>query len=102
MVAKIGDQEGENAVDLIERGDVKLVVNSPRGRGPRADGDHIRSAAGMESVPLLTTGKAALAAARGMRDWKNHRLAVRSLQEYHEGVAASALQRHDGVAPEAG
>jgi len=90
-VAKLGDDDGENAVDLIERGDVKLVVNSPRGRGPRADGDHIRSAAGMESVPLLTTGKAALAAAKGLRDWKAHRLAVRSLQEYHAGVGTDAL-----------
>ena len=62
-VAKIGDQAGENAVDLIERGYVRLVVNSPRGRGHRADSDHIRSAAGMANVPLLTTGAAALAAA---------------------------------------
>ncbi|MGA0238260.1 MAG: carbamoyl-phosphate synthase large subunit, partial [Acidimicrobiales bacterium] len=96
-VAKLGDNDGENAVDLIERGDVKLVVNSPRGRGPRADGDHIRSAAGMESVPLLTTGKAALAAAKGLRDWKAHRLAVRSLQEYHAGVSTDALEAHRGA-----
>ena len=40
-VAKLGDVDGVNAVDLINAGDVKLVVNSPRGRGPRADGDHI-------------------------------------------------------------
>ena len=91
-VAKLGDEAGENAVDLINAGDVKLVVNSPRGRGPRADGDHIRSAAGRAEVPLLTTGAAALAAARGMQDWKAHELAVRSLQEYHEGVSVSALQ----------
>jgi carbamoyl-phosphate synthase large subunit len=91
-VAKLGDETGENAVDLINAGDVKLVVNSPRGRGPRADGDHIRSAAGRAEVPLLTTGAAALAAARGMQDWKAHELAVRSLQEYHEGVSVSALQ----------
>jgi len=91
-VAKLGDETGENAVDLINAGDVKLVVNSPRGRGPRADGDHIRSAAGRAEVPLLTTGAAALAAARGMQDWKAHGLAVRSLQEYHEGVSVSALQ----------
>ncbi len=57
-VAKLGDVDGVNAVDLINAGDVKLVVNSPRGRGPRADGDHIRSAAGRASVPLLTTGAA--------------------------------------------
>ena len=90
-VAKLGDADGENAVDLIQRGDIDLVVNSPRGRGPRADGDHIRSAAGLASVPLLTTGAAALAAAKGMRDWKRYPLAVRSLQEYHRGASASQL-----------
>jgi carbamoyl-phosphate synthase large subunit len=97
-VAKLGDVDGVNAVDLINAGDVKLVVNSPRGRGPRADGDHIRSAAGRASVPLLTTGAAALAAAKGMQDWKAHKLAVRSLQEYHQGVSLSALEPSDGGA----
>ena len=33
-VAKLGDVDGVNAVDLINAGDVKLVVNSPRGRVP--------------------------------------------------------------------
>ena len=62
------------------------MVNSPRGRGPRADGEHIRAAAGAEGVPLLTTGNAALAAARGLADWRTYPLAVRTLQEYHQGI----------------
>ena len=97
-VAKLGDADGANAVDLINAGEVKLVVNSPRGRGPRADGDHIRSAAGRASVPLLTTGAAALAAAKGMQDWQAHELAVRSLQEYHQGVSVDALEPAGGSA----
>jgi carbamoyl-phosphate synthase large subunit len=90
-VAKLGDDEGENAVDLIDRGSVQLVINSPRGRGPRADGDHIRAAAGRVGVPLLTTGAAALAAARGMQDRRRYPLTVRSLQEYHRGVSVEEL-----------
>ena len=85
-VAKLGDGEGRHAVDLIEAGEVQLVINSPRGRGPRADGDHIRSAAGRAGLPLLTTGAAAVAAAEGLRDLRGHRPAVRSLQEYHRGL----------------
>jgi carbamoyl-phosphate synthase large subunit len=85
IVAKL-DEEGEDGVDLINRGEVQLVVNSPRGRGPRADGAHIRAAAQRNNVPLLTTASAALAAALGMLDWSRHRLAVRTLQEYHRGV----------------
>ena len=94
VVAKLDDADGVHAVDLIERGDVHLVVNSPRGRGPRADGEHIRKAAGLASVPLLTTSAAALAAANGMADWKAHPLAVRSLQEYHAGAWVNDLEKH--------
>jgi len=92
VVAKIGDAEGHDAVDLIESGEVVLVVNSPRGRGPRADGAHIRAAAGRHQVPLLTTAAAGLAAANGMADRARHRLQVRPLQEYHRGVGAHEAQ----------
>ncbi|MEZ5244718.1 MAG: carbamoyl-phosphate synthase large subunit [Acidimicrobiales bacterium] len=92
-VAKLGDAEAEgvDAVSLIQEGKVQMVVNSPRGRGPRADGEHIRRAAGLANVPLLTTGAAAVAAANGMHDWKTHPLAVRSLQEYHAGASVAEL-----------
>ena len=98
VVAKLGDHEGVHAVDLIRQGDVQMVVNSPRGRGPRADGDHIRSsAAGLANVPLLTTGAAAVAAARGMRDWNDYPLRVRSLQEYHRGATTDQLSDRAGI-----
>jgi len=87
VVAKLGE-DGTDAVELIRSGAVQMVVNSPRGRGPRADGEHIRAAAGAGGIPLLTTANAALAAARGLADWRRFPLAVRTLQEYHEGVVA--------------
>ena len=60
-VAKLGesDADGTDAVALITSGQVDLVVNSPRGRGPRADGSHIRAAAGVAGIPCLTTAAAA-------------------------------------------
>jgi carbamoyl-phosphate synthase large subunit len=87
VVAKVGSRgEGEvDAVELIAGGKVQLVVNTPRGRGPRADGDHIRSASLSHQVPCLTTVAAARAAAAGIADWIAHPLTVRSLQEYHAG-----------------
>ena len=84
IVSKLGESGGVHAVELIERGDVQLVVNSPRGRRPRADGAHIRTAAGLANVPLLTTAAAAMAAVEGLRDWARYPLRVRSLQEYHQ------------------
>ena len=89
-VAKLGDAEGRHAVDLIEAGEIQLVINSPRGRGPRADGAHIRSAAGRSGMPLVTTGAAALAAAYGLRDLHGLDPTVRSLQEYHRSLRGAA------------
>ena len=93
IVSKISDEAGRpidsagvDAVELIAAGKVQLIVNSPRGRGPRADGGYIRTAAGRHSVPLLTTAAAALAAANGILETRRHPLVVRPLQEYHAGV----------------
>jgi carbamoyl-phosphate synthase large subunit len=75
---------GADAVALIRDGKVDLVVNTPRGRGPRADGAYIRRAANQHRVACLTTVAAARAAAAGIADRSASRLEVRSLQEYHE------------------
>ena len=85
VVAKVGEESGVDAVELIASGKVDLVVNTPRGRGPRTDGLHIRQAAGRYGVPLVTTVAAALAAAAGMTERAQRRATVRSLQEYHRG-----------------
>ena len=71
------------AVDLIADGKIDLVINTPRGSGPRADGAYIRAAAGVHRVPCITTVAAAVAAANGMADWASHDLSVRTLQEFH-------------------
>jgi carbamoyl-phosphate synthase large subunit len=91
VVAKLGPSEpggatdvvGVDAVDLIASGKVHLVVNTPRGRGPRADGAYIRLAASAHGVPCLTTIPAALAAAAGIAESRTDEPRVRSLQEYH-------------------
>ncbi len=83
VVAKVGETGAADAVELIASGRVQMVVNTPRGRGPRADGLHIRAAALAHQVPCLTTVAAARAAATGMADWKLHGLSVISLQEVH-------------------
>ncbi|MEI8000204.1 MAG: carbamoyl-phosphate synthase large subunit [Actinomycetes bacterium] len=85
VVAKVGDRDGDavDAVDLIASGRVDLVINTPRGRGPRVDGEHIRRAATRHKVPCITTVAAALAAAAGIAEY-GREPSVRSLQEYHD------------------
>jgi carbamoyl-phosphate synthase large subunit len=87
-VAKVGEAIGTDAVELISSGKVDLVVNSPRGRGARADGAHIRGAAAVQGIPCLTTAAAGLAAANGILDRAAHELRVRTLQEFHAGAVA--------------
>ena len=89
------------AVDLIAAGKVALVVNSPRGRGPRADGAYIRRAANVHRIPCLTTAAAAIAAAESTVDRSQHQLRVRTLQEYH-GRAATTGRTDGGTAGEPG
>jgi carbamoyl-phosphate synthase large subunit len=91
LVAKVGEEGvASDAVELIAQGKVQLVINTPRGLGPRADGQHIRMAAITYHVPCLTTLAAARAAAAGMADARAHPLVVRSLQELHAVGAGTA------------
>jgi len=87
VVAKLSEEgreisAGVDAVELIGAGRVKLVVNTPRGRGPRSDGYRIRIASTAHKVPCLTTVAAARAAAVGLREWMSNPLTVRPLQEF--------------------
>jgi carbamoyl-phosphate synthase large subunit len=86
VVGKVGEIGAVDAVELISSGQVQLVLNTPRGRGPRTDGLHIRSTASLQQVPCLTTVAAARAAAAGIADWRRHGLSVVSLQEVHGGA----------------
>ena len=84
LVAKVGEEGmAADAVDLIAGGKVQMVVNTPRGRGSRDDGIHIRAAALAHHVPCVTTLAAAQAAVAGMADRAVHPLEVRALQDLH-------------------
>jgi carbamoyl-phosphate synthase large subunit len=79
-----GDMTAEvDAVELLESRKVVLVINTPRGRGPRADGAHIRRTATARGIPCVTTVAAALAASAGLLEKVHNEVTVRSLQEYH-------------------
>ncbi|HEY8080897.1 MAG TPA: carbamoyl-phosphate synthase large subunit, partial [Acidimicrobiales bacterium] len=84
LVGKVGLREmARDAVELLEAGAVQLVVNTPSGRGARADGALIRTACVAMQVPCLTTLAAGRAAAAGVADRRAHPPTVASLQELH-------------------
>ncbi len=82
-VGQQGDGTSADPVELIASGKIGLVVNTPRGRGPRADGRHIRAEALVRQVPCLTTLAAARAAVAGIAELSRSHPGVRSLQEHH-------------------
>ncbi len=83
------DASQPDAASLIRDGKIDLVVNTPRGRGPRADGAYIRRAASKNRIVCLTTVAAARAAVGGIAERSGRPLGVRSLQEYHQRPQAA-------------
>ncbi len=78
-----GEKNIDDAVKLIEAGEIVLVINTPRGYGTRSDGEAIRKAANNCRVSVVTTLSAASAAVHGMIERRNRPFTVKSLQEFH-------------------
>jgi carbamoyl-phosphate synthase large subunit len=88
-ICKIGDGS-PNVLDEIERGEVRLVVNTPVGTGARVDGWEIRSAAVARGIPCITTMTGAMAAVRAISAARRGEAAVISLQELQHAPASPA------------
>jgi carbamoyl-phosphate synthase large subunit len=80
-----------HVVDLIESGEVDLVVNTPTGSGARTDGWEIRRAAVARGIPALTTLSAGLSAARAIAAARQGDVGVVSLQELHAARAGAPV-----------
>ena len=69
-------------VEIINSGDIDLVINTPVGRGTRADGWLIRTAAVQRSIPIITTTAGFNAAVEGIRFLQSNELSIKPLQEW--------------------
>jgi carbamoyl-phosphate synthase large subunit len=85
VVPKHFESPGQNAVALIEAGEIALIINTPQGSGAsaRSDGYEIRSAAVTADIPSITTVPGAAAAVMGIEALMRGDLTVRPLQELH-------------------
>jgi carbamoyl-phosphate synthase large subunit len=76
--------EGEpHILDLMQAGQIGLIINTPLGPTSFSDGRLIRQEAARLGIPLITTLSAAQAAANGIKLMREEALQVRSLQELH-------------------
>ena len=86
QVRKNSDGRGElgepTIVDILNSGEIDLVINTPVGRGTRADGWAIRTAAVQRSIPIITTTPGFSAAVEGIRVLRQGDLGVKSIQEW--------------------
>jgi carbamoyl-phosphate synthase large subunit len=91
-------KEGESVVDMLDRGEVDIVVNTPTGGSTRHDGYEIRAAAVAADKPLFTT-ISELSAAVASIDAVRAGFDVKSLQEYQaDRVASRAAAAGQGSA----
>jgi carbamoyl-phosphate synthase large subunit len=75
-----------NIQDLVEQGELQLIINTPLGARAHDDSRTMRAAAVMRNVPLLTTLSAAAAAVNGIAALKGRELSVRSLQAHYSAA----------------
>ena len=97
-INKIGEGS-PHVVDCIERGEVDLVINTPRGTGARSDGYEIRTAAVARGIPCVTTMTGAMAAARAISSARRGEPEVLSLQEVHARTRQDAQNPQDERGP---
>ena len=85
-VRKNSDGKGElgepTIVDILNSGEIDLVINTPVGRGTRADGWAIRTASVQRNIPIITTTPGFNAAVEGIKVLRQGELDICSLQEW--------------------
>jgi len=89
LISKV--HEGSpNVIDLMRRGKVDLIINTPTSKMARKDGSRIRRAAIDYDVPYLTTIQAVRASADAINAMGKRKMTILSLNEYLGRAAAPA------------
>ncbi|HAK96965.1 MAG TPA: carbamoyl-phosphate synthase large subunit, partial [Planctomycetes bacterium] len=76
-------------LDAIKNREIQMIVNTPAGKLSQYDDSYLRKAAVQYKIPYVTALTAAVAAAKGIAARKEREPDVKSLQEYHRGIAFS-------------
>jgi carbamoyl-phosphate synthase large subunit len=87
-VPKVAEGVRPNVVDLMKRGEIALVFNTPEDGRARKDSYLIRRTAVVQNIPYYTTVDGAQAAIGGIEALLKGEASVRSLQEYHAALRA--------------
>ena len=77
-----GPMGEKTIVEMLNAGDIDLVINTPVGRGTRADGWAIRTASVQRSIPIITTTAGFSAAVEGIKAIQAGAMPVKPIQEW--------------------
>jgi carbamoyl-phosphate synthase large subunit len=92
-VYKVNESYRPNIVDLMKRGEIALVFNTPEDGRARKDSYLIRRTAVTQNIPYYTTVDGAQAAIGGIEALLKGEIGVRSLQEYHDPAPRPSGER---------
>src|SRR4030095_665558 len=82
-IHKVAEGYRPNIVDLMKRGEIALVFNTPEDGRARKDSYVIRRTAVDQNIPYYTTVDGAQAAIGGIEALLKGEISVQSLQEFH-------------------
>jgi carbamoyl-phosphate synthase large subunit len=82
-IYKVAEGYRPNIIDLMKRGEIALVFNTPEDGRARQDSSIIRRTAVTQNIPYYTTVDGAQAAIGGIEALLKGEISVQSLQEYH-------------------
>ena len=77
-----------NITDYMKNSEIRLVINTPSGMGPRTDEADIRGLAVAQGIPCITTLAGAATAISAIEAASKGGIGVTPLQRYHERLAA--------------
>ncbi|HEV8440075.1 MAG TPA: carbamoyl-phosphate synthase large subunit [Methylomirabilota bacterium] len=83
LIHKVAEGYRPNVIDLMKRGEIALVFNTPEDGRARKDSYIIRRTAVTQNIPYYTTVDGAQAAVGGIEALLKGEMTVQSLQEYH-------------------
>ncbi len=87
LIHKVADAYRPNVIDLMKRGEIALVFNTPEDGRARKDSAVIRRTAVTQQIPYYLTVDGIQAAIGAIEALLKGELGVLSLQEYHAGPA---------------
>ncbi|MEE9151550.1 MAG: carbamoyl-phosphate synthase large subunit [Thermoplasmata archaeon] len=85
-VFTINEHHSPDALDLMRRGKIDLIINTPKpGGGPKRDGHLMRRLAVELIIPFITTIPSACAAIEAIKSSRKGIVEVKSLNDYNAG-----------------